>query len=198
MKGWSAGLVTGIGLCLGSWMWLWNVTQASVSSETPEKREGVGASFTPAPEVIWVDVSGAVAVPGVYKLHTGQLVSEALAQAGGLVAVTDYQYLHQKLNLAEEVKSGQKIYVPFIEERRAEAESSAKKDQDTPNLQSSASTLISINLATASQLQSLPAIGEKRAADIIAGRPYSTIDELVTKQVLPEGIFSNLKTQLSL
>ena len=42
-----------------------------------------------------------------------------------------------------------------------------------------------INTASASELATLPKIGEARAAAIVKGRPYKAKDELLQKKVLP-------------
>jgi competence ComEA-like helix-hairpin-helix protein len=40
------------------------------------------------------------------------------------------------------------------------------------------SLIVNINTATEQQLASLPGIGLKRAAEIVAGRPYQSVDDL--------------------
>lgn len=57
---------------------------------------------------------------------------------------------------------------------------------------------ISINNATASELDALPGIGDKRAAAIIKGRPYKSTDELVSKKVLTHGIYNKIKDHITL
>ena len=57
---------------------------------------------------------------------------------------------------------------------------------------------ININSASASELDSLPGIGDKRAAAIIKGRPYKTTDELVSKKVLSQGVYNKIKTHITL
>jgi competence protein ComEA len=57
-------------------------------------------------------------------------------------------------------------------------------------------TLLDINSASAAELQALPGIGNKRAADIIKGRPYKGKDELVQKKIIPEGVYAKIKNQI--
>ena len=61
-----------------------------------------------------------------------------------------------------------------------------------------ATSVVSINTGTASDLGSLPQIGKVRTAKIIAGRPYKSIDEIVTKKVLSQKLFDKLKSRLTL
>ncbi len=53
---------------------------------------------------------------------------------------------------------------------------------------------LDINSATEAELVALPAIGEAYAKKIIAGRPYDRKDQLVSKNVLPEGVYAKVKT----
>jgi len=57
-------------------------------------------------------------------------------------------------------------------------------------------TLLDINSASEADLQALPGIGDKRAADIIKGRPYKGKDELVQKKIIPEGVYAKIKNQI--
>ena len=52
---------------------------------------------------------------------------------------------------------------------------------------------VDINAATAAQLQVLPGIGPVRAAAIVAGRPYASPQDLVTKKVLTQGVLDGMK-----
>ncbi len=59
-----------------------------------------------------------------------------------------------------------------------------------------ASTLLDINTASLAQLDALKGIGEKRAADIVKGRPYKGKDELVQKKIIPQGVYEGIKDQI--
>ena len=52
---------------------------------------------------------------------------------------------------------------------------------------------LDINSASLSDLKSLPGIGDSYAKKIIAGRPYKQKSELVSKGILPQGIYSKIK-----
>jgi competence protein ComEA len=56
--------------------------------------------------------------------------------------------------------------------------------------------LIDINSATKAQLLTLKGIGDKRAADIIKGRPYKGKDDLVKKEIVPAGVYADIKDKI--
>ena len=56
---------------------------------------------------------------------------------------------------------------------------------------------VNINTATPAELDALPKIGVARTKAIIAGRPYKSVDELLSKKVLPKDAFEAVKTKVS-
>ena len=55
---------------------------------------------------------------------------------------------------------------------------------------------VDINSASRAELKTLPGIGDAEASKIIAGRPYLSKAELVSKNVLPTGPYLMLKDQI--
>ncbi len=149
-----------------------------------------------------VEVSGAVVNPGVYRLKRGQRMGEALIAAGGLSWDVDEQYINQRINLAEKVKDEGKIYIPFaveaeIKDLRQIICQKEKVEKKEPAAEQQ-NECISINRAESDDLQSLPGIGEKRAAEIIQNRPFSSIDDLLTKKVIGESLFKDIQKSICL
>ena len=55
---------------------------------------------------------------------------------------------------------------------------------------------VDLNTATAAELDKVKFIGKKRAAKIIAGRPWKSPEDLVAKKVLPQKVFDKIKDRL--
>jgi competence protein ComEA len=142
-------------------------------------------------EAIWVDVAGAVVRPGVYQLSEDGRLKDALAAAGGLSAEADREYVERKMNMAEKLKDGQKIFV-----QNNTLGGITQSEANSEN-QYSDGVSININNASAAELDSLWGIGEARATAIIEGRPYSSVEELVSKAVVPKNVFEKIKDKIS-
>ena len=137
-------------------------------------------SAVPVPELpIVVHVDGAVARPGVHELPAGSRVVDAVAAAGGLVAEAD----GDRLNLAEPLSDGVRLWVPLIGETQLPDLVSATPGRAAAAPSGSAGGVtLNINSVDVSALQSLPGIGPALAAAIVEHRhrngPYTSVDDL--------------------
>lgn len=136
--------------------------------------------------VVTVDVSGAVNRPGVYTLPSDARVNEALEKAGGLSDQANHALVSQTINLAKPLTDGEKIYVPLV------------SDNAQSSVLATETGKISINAGTSTDLDSLPGVGVVTAQKIIDGRPYSSIDELLSKKVVGQSVFEKIREQISL
>jgi DNA uptake protein ComE-like DNA-binding protein len=55
---------------------------------------------------------------------------------------------------------------------------------------------IDINSASRKELMTLPGVGDREARRIVAGRPWSTKIDLVTRGVLPEGVYLSIRKRI--
>jgi DNA uptake protein ComE-like DNA-binding protein len=70
-------------------------------------------------------------------------------------------------------------------------QSAPQHPHPAPSTQSSADPL-DINTATPQQLNALPGFGPAYTRRVIAGRPYTAKNQLVTRGVIPQGAYENI------
>lgn len=137
---------------------------------------------------ITIDVSGGVKKPGVYQVAQGSRGADVIAAAGGFSSEADPDQVALVINLAHKVSDESKLYIPVASDR------SLKSDQPV----AMTTQLVSINFATAMELETLPGIGTKRTDDIISNRPYTTLDELISKAGLTQKQFDDILSVIEL
>jgi competence protein ComEA len=151
---------------------------------------------TIAVKTLVVDVAGAVKNPGVYRMDEGVRIADALAQAGGYADEVDQAYVAKFINQAEMVRDGQKIYVPLKGEESVVVNQKSSVSNGVGEV--AGSSVINVNTASESELDELWGVGEARARDIIANRPFSTIEELVTKAKIPQNVIDKNEGKIGL
>lgn len=134
-------------------------------------------------EEFYIDISGAVNSPGVYKVKKKTRVFELIEKAGGLKEDANLDALNQ----AEFVQDGQKIVIPS----NGGGELNDEKNEDTSN-----GGMININLADKSKLMELPGVGDaiaQRIIDYRKGHRFSKIEDLKQVKGIGEATFNKLK-----
>lgn len=144
---------------------------------------------------LFVDISGAVKHPGLYELEAGARAGDAVTAAGGLATQAHQVYLRKHFNSATLLTDGQKLYIPFSGEDLEGTSVVGTSDSSAP---AAASELVSLNTASSSQLDALPGIGAVRVEQIIAGRPYASLEELVERKIVTASIFEDLNGLIAL
>ena len=161
--------------------------------------------------MIYVDVCGAVANPGVFQLAAGSRVFQAIEAAGGYLPEAALTCV----NRAGVLTDGQQLYILTQEEMERQgldpAEMSGASDgqmngsagtgQNTGmTAQVQQDSRININTADEAQLTTLTGIGATRAQAIIAYReengPFAAIEDIMNVQGIKEGTFAKIKDEI--
>jgi competence protein ComEA len=103
--------------------------------------------------------------------------------------------MQRSLNRAAKLIDGQKIYIPVVgEQLGGESAKNIGGYNSVLGSQGSGQVgLVNINLASQKELESLPGIGPVYAQKISEQRPYSNIEELLSKNVLNKSTFEKVK-----
>jgi competence protein ComEA len=154
------------------------------------------ASPSPLPMVdLVIDVQGAVKRPGVVLLPSGARVADALAAAGGYSRQADLNAAATSLNLAALLTDGAQVYVPLI---GAPVGGGAGGGTGGGGATGGAggSAVVNVNTATPEELDALPGIGPVTVEKIVAARaqqPFTTLDEMVDRQVIDRGQLEDIR-----
>lgn len=201
------GVVGLVGLGIGAWG-IWQISNTpdqvvyhagpdqTLVTTLPDELAQLEASNDQAasPKPVTVYVSGAVKNPGIYQLEETARVGDALGVAGGPQERADDYFLHKSLNLAAGVSDGQHIYIPSIDEQVSQETVLSSSSTTTP----ATSTKTSINTASLDALDALPGIGPARAQQIIDSRPYDRVEELTLHKIIPESVFDQIQTMITI
>jgi len=162
---------------------------------------------------IFVEMSGAVYKPGVYEVEENSRLSDLLEMAEGLNKQADKSFFYRNYNQARILSDGEKVHAPSLEEVATGAfieqpliiftnTITSTEDGSSDNSGSAKSSdeknLINLNTSKASELEELPGIGAVTAEKIVDGRPYTTIQELRTKNIVSESLFTKIESSLAL
>ena len=156
-----------------------------------------------------IEVSGAVAIPGVYSLPIGSRLIDAITAAGGWGERIDPLRIEICLNLAAPLTDGSAIRIPSRDDRFLLGVQgilcgtlyAAPGDIAATDVAGSVATTatggkIDLNTATAEQLDTLPGIGPVTAAKIIAARkeaPFLIVDDLHTRGIISDRVLQQIR-----
>ena len=136
-------------------------------------------------------ITGEVKNQGVIELEEGDRIADAIEKAGGQTE----QASLKNVNLAYQLEDGQKIYIPNVNDNETEIiddGASGVVDDTTAN-----QTVVNINKADETELQSLNGIGESLATSIVQYRKengkFETIEDLKNVPGIGDSKFENIK-----
>lgn len=166
-------------------------------------------------ESIYVEVKGAVQNPGVYAMNEQDLINDAINLAGGFLdnAYTD------NINLSKKVTDELVIFVYAEKEYQNSTYSNTTSSNndyqidnalknkvsiitsDSTNSDTKTSNLININLASITELMTLPGIGETKANNIISYREengfFKAIEEIKNVSGIGDATFDQFKALIT-
>jgi competence protein ComEA len=177
---------------LGGGVVIWRM-----SSLKSDKVEIVEATSAPAEKDLAIEISGSVKNAGVYNFSKDNRVEDAINAAGGLTENANEEYLARILNRAAKLVDGQKIYIPNQSED-VSAKFGVGEVEASGGVLGVSNGSVNINMASASELDKLSGIGPVYAQKIIENRPYSSVDELTTRDVIPKNVYEKNKDKLSI
>lgn len=98
----------------------------------------------------------------------------------------------------QEMENGQMVFsvtpIPAAQTETGNATVVLEEDEKPPALD----TRVSVNTASSKELEELPYIGEKKASNIQASRPYSSIDDFFAKNPFSAEQTKKLKEMIKL
>jgi len=180
-------ILTGVGLFISQ-------NERNGDGDRVEVLTGATEGQNEGSEIV-VEIAGEVERPGVYKLPKNSRIGDLLVAAGGVSPNADRDWMEKSLNRAARLADGTKIYIPAVNERSGvlSANNLGVAGGSDAVRGSGGSDLININLASQKELESLPGIGPVYAQNIIEHRPYSNVEELLTKGALRKSTYEEIK-----
>lgn len=165
----------------------------AATAATTEKQisvPNIEASLAPIePAKIFVHLVGEVSKPGIYELDSGARVMDAIFAASGFTDTAE----QSSVNLARELTDGEQVVVLRIGQYTA---MSAAGSAGT------AGSSISLNRASANELESLPGVGPALASRIIDWRQanggFKKKEDLLNISGIGEKLFAGIKNQVVL
>jgi len=146
-----------------------------------------GSKAEPTKPKLFVHIIGSVKSPGIYQLDTGSRIYDAVLAAGGLTAKAN----QQSINLARGLTDGEQVVVLS----QSQSASTQQGFQVQPQL-------LSLNQATATQLEDLPGVGPALAGRMIdwrlANGGFKSKDDLLNVSGIGDKLFSGIKDLVTL
>lgn len=169
----------------------------SVTAKEAEMEQSVNESAA-EPEIIKVDVKGAVMSPGIFTAQAGDRVIDLISSAGNFTDKADTD----KVNFAQIIEDQMVIYVPEIgEEDKGDLENILVGTSGDAVTKGTSGGLVNLNTATQEDLQTLTGIGPSKANAILEYREtvgkFKEVDELKQVTGIGDKTFERLRDSIS-
>ena len=141
---------------------------------------------------MYVDIKGAVKLPGMYEVTSDMRVLNVIDMAGGLKETAD----DSQVNFSQRIEDQMVIYIPVEGEELSET-AIAGTNSNTANISKDEDGKVNLNQATKEELMTLSGVGEKKAEKIIEYREengsFKTIEDLKNVNGFGEKSFESLE-----
>jgi competence protein ComEA len=174
-----------------------NVMLAGEENTPPAEGQVAGDSISGD---LVIDVAGAVAKPGVYRLAGGSIVEDAINAAGGFARIADLDAVAKQINRAELLNDHVKVYIPKKGDTMIVATSTTDSLPTGPIAGNQAK--INLNTASNTELELLPTIGPVMAQRIVDYRiqnnGFKSIDEIKNVNGISDAKFAQLRDLITI
>lgn len=149
-------------------------------------------------EMIAIHITGSVKIPGVVRVKEGSRIEDVIEAAGGLTEDADIT----NVNLAYTVSDGIKIRIPSVDDDLEEDDDYIVEDSGngvviSDGSTSSSSSLVNINTATQTELETLSGIGPSLASKIIEYREtygnFESIEDIKNVSGIGDSKYESIK-----
>ena len=168
-----------------------DITVGTADAVTAEETDTSGETDGPvsSDKIIYIDLGGAVAKPGVYKVTPDTRLYMVIEMAGGLTEDADTNYVNQ----ASFVEDGEKIIIP------SKGDPAAAVNDMQGTSAADRSGLVNINIATKDELMTLNGISEVMAERIIeyrTGNRFKNKEDIMSVKGIGSGIYEKIKDSI--
>lgn len=147
-------------------------------------------------EEIIVHITGEVKNEGIIKIKKDSRLADVIEEAGGTTEEADLS----KVNLAYQVKDGQKIYIPNINDKKIQEYITEEAGDSIIIEEKERKSKVNINTATQTELETLSGIGPSTALKIINYREengkFKKIEDIKNVPGIGEAKFENIKEEI--
>lgn len=149
---------------------------------------------------IIVHVTGYVEKEGIVQLEEGARIADAIQASGGETLDADLS----KINLAYKLKDGQKIYIPSVIDQEEDLEYVTAKSGNTVSeeeIEQGGESMVNINTASQTELETLTGIGPSTAEKIIEYRKqngeFKSVEDIRNVSGIGESRYNNIKDKIT-
>lgn len=178
----------GFGAVIAATIFVINAMVTNVPQPQPVSAPEPSVAAAVQPAKIFVHLVGEVAKPGIYELESGARVMDAIFAASGFTKIAE----QSSVNLARELTDGEQVIVLKVGEFQPTATS----------ISGLSVASISLNRASAAELEALPGVGPALAGRIVDWRQanggFKKKEDLLNISGIGDKLFAGLKNQVVL